>query len=431
MSLSRLLPVAIVVVALAGCMTPAQIEPPDPEKRTGPEITSKEDSAAGAVTAGAVTASPITVSAVEHYVRAIEAWDDWNRALAEFDRAIEIDPDFALAYFARARHRRHKGDPNTVVADYTAAIERDPGLVQAYRERGEVRLWELGDKGGADDFRLSYEIDPDELRGALAYAGLVEWDDPRTAASIYDRMVERYPGRSEAYLARGKFRRESAEYEEAIADLKAAMAAGDRSPWIRAETVHLRLATGEIESARAEADALLRDHRDSPEAAFAAARVAALSGRAAEAIPFYREYLRHEWADPRALLELAFALAVVGAEREAHGAIDRYEAVKGDPMGARYARAGVAVLRNTDDAVEMIDAILADASWHTPLLFVRAMISPADAAEPGSPRADIAERARTFAPHPRAFLPAQPDLWVWTRLYLARNPGAVPPVALP
>ncbi|HKJ85735.1 MAG TPA: tetratricopeptide repeat protein, partial [Spirochaetia bacterium] len=240
MRLFRLLAVLVTAFAAVSCTTA-----PSPIEQSEQSEQSEEPTVATAP------------SANEYYVRAGEAWDDPDRALSDYSRAIELDPEFALAYFARARIYRGAGDPRAAVRDYDAAIARDPGLVQAYRERGEVRMWDLGDKDGVDDFLMAYELDPDDLRTALAYAGLIAWDDPATAALIYNRMVELYPNRSDSYLARAKFKRDRGDFAAAIQDFQTVLESGNREPWLRAELVMLQLATGDAAAAAA-AESLAR-----------------------------------------------------------------------------------------------------------------------------------------------------------------------------
>ena len=49
-----------------------------------------------------------------------------DRAIANFTMAIEIKPDYALAYGLRAVSYNKKGDHDRAIADFTKAIELDP-----------------------------------------------------------------------------------------------------------------------------------------------------------------------------------------------------------------------------------------------------------------------------------------------------------------
>ncbi len=57
------------------------------------------------------------------------AWDgkgDYDRAIADYTKAIEIDPKYANAYYSRGIAWGKKGNSDRAIADYTKAIEIDP-----------------------------------------------------------------------------------------------------------------------------------------------------------------------------------------------------------------------------------------------------------------------------------------------------------------
>ena len=68
-----------------------------------------------------------------------------SRAIADYDRAIQLNPAFADAYNNRGAAFRGKGDLDRAIADYQAALRIDPrfetaaenlAAVQALRKRG-------------------------------------------------------------------------------------------------------------------------------------------------------------------------------------------------------------------------------------------------------------------------------------------------------
>ena len=91
---------------------------------------------------------------------------DLDGAIADFNRAIGINPKNALAYYNRGVGKGNKGDLEGAVADYNRAIEIDPNYALAYYNRGFAKL----KKGDLDeaiaDFNRAIEIDP---KNALAY----------------------------------------------------------------------------------------------------------------------------------------------------------------------------------------------------------------------------------------------------------------------
>ena len=51
---------------------------------------------------------------------------DYDRAIADYNRAIEVDPKYALAYSNRAIAYANKKDNGRAIADYRKALEFDP-----------------------------------------------------------------------------------------------------------------------------------------------------------------------------------------------------------------------------------------------------------------------------------------------------------------
>jgi len=76
---------------------------------------------------------------------------DYAQIIQDYDKVIQINPDFAYAYYNRASIRCYQKDYREAIADYTEAIKRNPDFAEAYYNRGLTSL-SLGDiaKGVAD-----------------------------------------------------------------------------------------------------------------------------------------------------------------------------------------------------------------------------------------------------------------------------------------
>ena len=57
-------------------------------------------------------------------------------AIAEFTRAIQLDPGYTSAYFWRAYSYAELGQYRDAINDYTKAIQLDPDYAMAYNNRG-------------------------------------------------------------------------------------------------------------------------------------------------------------------------------------------------------------------------------------------------------------------------------------------------------
>ncbi len=61
-----------------------------------------------------------------------------DRAIADYTKAIAIDPNFVLAYALRGGAYYVKGEVDRAIADYTKAIALNPKDAAAYTNRGNA-----------------------------------------------------------------------------------------------------------------------------------------------------------------------------------------------------------------------------------------------------------------------------------------------------
>jgi tetratricopeptide (TPR) repeat protein len=85
---------------------------------------------------------------------------DVSGALADYNKALELDPQNADSYYARGNLKAENHDLNGAIADYDRTIELRPNHSHAYYNRAVAKK-EKGDKAGSDaDFKRAGEIDP-------------------------------------------------------------------------------------------------------------------------------------------------------------------------------------------------------------------------------------------------------------------------------
>ncbi|MDJ0555829.1 MAG: tetratricopeptide repeat protein [Microcoleaceae cyanobacterium MO_207.B10] len=85
---------------------------------------------------------------IYHQAVARATTKDYSRAIEEFSRVIEINPQFAAAYYGRGLANFDLGNTEKAIADYTQAIEINPNYIDAYLGRGIARL-AVGDFSGS------------------------------------------------------------------------------------------------------------------------------------------------------------------------------------------------------------------------------------------------------------------------------------------
>jgi tetratricopeptide (TPR) repeat protein len=110
-----------------------------------------------------------------------------DRAIADFEQAIRINPKDAEAYYSRGLARKLKGDLEAAIADYDQAIQLDAKYANAYVNRGAA--W--GEKGDLD-----------------------------RAIADFDEAIRLNPKEPQAYYNRGMAREMKRSLREALADFK-------------------------------------------------------------------------------------------------------------------------------------------------------------------------------------------------------------------
>ena len=62
----------------------------------------------------------------------------YKRAIASYDKAIKLDPNYANAYNNRGLAYYHEKDYKKAMADFNKAIELNPDFARAYNNRAYV-----------------------------------------------------------------------------------------------------------------------------------------------------------------------------------------------------------------------------------------------------------------------------------------------------
>jgi hypothetical protein len=142
-------------------------------------------------------------------------------SIADFNKAIEINPSDADAYYNRGVVYHGEGQYDQAISDYTKAIEIDPRYANAYNNRGLAygKGKEQYDKA-ISDFSKAVEINP---RHAEAYnnRGFTYYIKGQhdKAISDYSKALEINPTDGMAYVNRIVAYIEKKEYEKAWDDV--------------------------------------------------------------------------------------------------------------------------------------------------------------------------------------------------------------------
>jgi tetratricopeptide (TPR) repeat protein len=122
-------------------------------------------------------------AAIDHLNRGTKelAAGDLDDALAEFNRAIELDPNYSASYFNRGLVRKRQANYDGAISDFTKAIELNP-IAEAYLDRGAARK-DNGDREGAiSDYTKAIELNPKNAK-SHANRGMIMLLQGRDAAA--------------------------------------------------------------------------------------------------------------------------------------------------------------------------------------------------------------------------------------------------------
>jgi lipoprotein NlpI len=170
-------------------------------------------------------------SAVDYFNRGVaeKANGDFEGAIADYNRAIELDPKYSAAYSNRGNAKQAKGDLDGAIADCNRAIELDPKDAVAHKNRGVAKK----SKG--------------DLKGAIA---------------DYTRAIELDPKYSAAYFHRGIAKQAKGDLKGAIDDINGAIERNNQDFYPRLFLWLMRSRLGESDAANKELAAFLDKRRD-------------------------------------------------------------------------------------------------------------------------------------------------------------------------
>ena len=148
---------------------------------------------------------------------------DPQRMIKDCTRLIEFAglerTELAQAYFTRGTQWALMSNHDRAVADFNMALELDPKLVGAYYNRA-LALSEKGDHASAvSDYGMALKLSPRELRAYIGRA--VEWTllgEHERAVADYEQAIRLQPESFDAYFGRGRARFYAGDFMGAASD---------------------------------------------------------------------------------------------------------------------------------------------------------------------------------------------------------------------
>ena len=193
------------------------------------------------------------VNGQKHYEKAYELYtlkeriDEWKKAITEFTKAIQLNPNYAMAYYARSLTYQELGDSNSAMNDINVAINIHSNDARYYLWRGLMYLENvniLNYEKAVIDFTKSIELLPSNVEAytqrGYAYHKL---NKLQLAINDLNKAIELNPLEAEAYRNRGIVYKDLKNYQQALSDLSKAIElnADDLTSYIERSEVYTEL----------------------------------------------------------------------------------------------------------------------------------------------------------------------------------------------
>jgi tetratricopeptide (TPR) repeat protein len=158
-------------------------------------------------------------------------------ALADFNRAIALKPEFLAIYVKRGDVRMALGQPKAAVADYSVAIDKRPKPKQKEKRalvnkviigiyiRRAIAYQQLGRRGPAlNDVNRAIALDRKRARSYVERGVMTaRWGWRKHAMRDFERAIKLEPKAYFAYVNRGLIYLERGQTKQAIADFDKAI----------------------------------------------------------------------------------------------------------------------------------------------------------------------------------------------------------------
>jgi len=158
---------------------------------------------------------------------------DFDKAIDDYTRAIELNPQAAHVWFNRAFAHRTRNKPKEDVAaalrDFDRALELDPKDTQAYYQRGTIHREQQRPADAIKDFTEALRLRED-YAPAFNGRGLAYFDQKKYLEAIqnYDEALKHSPKYAVAWNNRGVAKAALKDHEAAIQNFTKAIELNDK-----------------------------------------------------------------------------------------------------------------------------------------------------------------------------------------------------------
>ncbi|CAN5694530.1 hypothetical protein BH24ACI2_BH24ACI2_10010 [soil metagenome] len=148
----------------------------------------------------------------------------YDLAITEYNKAIELDPFYVSAYHSRGIAYNKKKEYDLAITDYNKAILLDANYARIYVNRGLAYNNKNQHDQAIVDYNKAIELNPNfaiaYFSRGYAYHNKKQYDK---AITDYTKAIELNPQDAFAYFNRGFSYHSKADYDRAIADYRKAL----------------------------------------------------------------------------------------------------------------------------------------------------------------------------------------------------------------
>ncbi|NJM25219.1 MAG: tetratricopeptide repeat protein [Bacteroidia bacterium] len=153
---------------------------------------------------------------------------EYVEALLNINKAIELDPNFAAAYYLRANIKDNFDDRHGAMKDYNTAVEKNPKFADAFFARGNVKMKLQDYYGAIADFSSAIAVNENYIEAYFnrgkAKQFLQAYED---AINDCTKIIQINPKNFDAYYMRGILRIDFGDVKNGCLDLSKAGELGD------------------------------------------------------------------------------------------------------------------------------------------------------------------------------------------------------------
>lgn len=149
---------------------------------------------------------------------------NYEQAIIDFNKALQLDADYAEAYINRSAAHLLMRNYGQAVADATSAIEDAPDFVAAYVNRGIAYTGLRRYEDAQTDYLKAMELDPNNVYAHYNLANTYIWMGKfQEAIDYFTKTITLDPEFVAAYTNRGVVYTELKDYPAALADFSSAI----------------------------------------------------------------------------------------------------------------------------------------------------------------------------------------------------------------